>query len=137
MLRSLWNTRHVGGSSGKKRHTPMTTNFPTADKLVSKVHQTVIGGCFSCSCRSQIIFAVGTQLQAILTKMAIEIMERHVVIQGIPLAQASDTLCSVSECFSDYTFFVDLDVLMWLDGCRDSVSFHSLFINASEVPRGL
>ncbi|XP_071694184.1 uncharacterized protein [Rutidosis leptorrhynchoides] len=125
MLRSLWNTRHVGGSSGKKRHTPMTTNFPTADKLVSKVHQTVIGGCFSCSCRSQIIFAVGTQLQAILTKMAIEIMERHVVIQGIPLAQASDTLCSVS------------DVLMWLDGCRDSVSFHSLFINASEVPRGL
>ncbi|XP_071694183.1 uncharacterized protein [Rutidosis leptorrhynchoides] len=121
MLRSLWNTRHVGGSSGKKRHTPMTTNFPTADKLVSKVHQTVIGGCFSCSCRSQIIFAVGTQLQAILTKMAIEIMERHVVIQGIPLAQASDTLCSVS------------DVLMWLDGCRDSVSFHSLFINASEV----
>ncbi|XP_071694185.1 uncharacterized protein [Rutidosis leptorrhynchoides] len=109
MLRSLWNTRHVGGSSGKKRHTPMTTNFPT------------------------IIFAVGTQLQAILTKMAIEIMERHVVIQGIPLAQASDTLCSVSECFSDYTFFVDLDVLMWLDGCRDSVSFHSLFINASEV----
>ncbi|XP_071710462.1 MLO-like protein 10 [Rutidosis leptorrhynchoides] len=37
-----------------------------------------------------IILAVGTQLQAILTKMAIEITERHAVVQGIPLVQASD-----------------------------------------------
>ncbi|KAF1861718.1 hypothetical protein Lal_00026142 [Lupinus albus] len=37
-----------------------------------------------------IILAVGTKLQAILTKMALEITERHTVVQGIPLVQASD-----------------------------------------------
>lgn len=38
----------------------------------------------------QIILAVGTKLQAILTKMALEIIERHAVVQGIPLVQGSD-----------------------------------------------
>lgn len=38
----------------------------------------------------QVILAVGTKLQAILTKMALEITERHAVVQGIPLVQASD-----------------------------------------------
>lgn len=38
----------------------------------------------------QIILAVGTKLQAILTKMALEITERHAVVQGIPLVQGSD-----------------------------------------------
>ncbi|XP_031401623.1 MLO-like protein 8 [Punica granatum] len=37
-----------------------------------------------------IILAVGTKLQAILTKMALEISERHAVVQGIPLVQGSD-----------------------------------------------
>ncbi|KAI3409626.1 MLO-like protein [Psidium guajava] len=37
-----------------------------------------------------IILAVGTKLQAILTKMAHEIMDKHAVVQGIPLVQASD-----------------------------------------------
>ncbi|KAF5791121.1 hypothetical protein HanXRQr2_Chr09g0391061 [Helianthus annuus] len=37
-----------------------------------------------------IILAVGTKLQAILTKMALKITERHAVVQGIPLVQASD-----------------------------------------------
>lgn len=37
-----------------------------------------------------IILAVGTKLQATLAKMAIEITERHAVIQGIPLVQGSD-----------------------------------------------
>ncbi|CAN6698955.1 unnamed protein product [Malus baccata var. baccata] len=37
-----------------------------------------------------IILLVGTKLQAILTKMAIEIAERHAVVQGIPLVQGSD-----------------------------------------------
>ncbi|CAL0311702.1 unnamed protein product [Lupinus luteus] len=37
-----------------------------------------------------IILAVGTELQVILTKMALEITERHAVVQGIPLVQASD-----------------------------------------------
>ncbi|CAM8954046.1 unnamed protein product [Rhodiola kirilowii] len=37
-----------------------------------------------------IILAVGTKLQAVLTKMAVEITERHTVVQGIPLVQASD-----------------------------------------------
>lgn len=37
-----------------------------------------------------IILAVGTKLQAILTRMALEISERHAVVQGIPLVQGSD-----------------------------------------------
>ncbi|KAL4619578.1 hypothetical protein ACB092_06G090000 [Castanea dentata] len=37
-----------------------------------------------------IILAVGTKLQAILTKMGLEITERHAVVQGIPLVQVSD-----------------------------------------------
>ncbi|KAI3459937.1 hypothetical protein Pfo_016600 [Paulownia fortunei] len=37
-----------------------------------------------------IILAVGTKLQSIITKMAIEIQERHAVVQGIPLVQVSD-----------------------------------------------
>ncbi|KAH9662262.1 MLO-like protein 10 [Citrus sinensis] len=38
----------------------------------------------------QIILAIGTELQSILTKMALEISERHAVVQGIPLVQGSD-----------------------------------------------
>uniref|UniRef100_A0A5B6YZE9 MLO-like protein n=2 Tax=Davidia involucrata TaxID=16924 RepID=A0A5B6YZE9_DAVIN len=37
-----------------------------------------------------IVLAVGTKLQAILTRMALEIKERHAVVQGIPLVQGSD-----------------------------------------------
>ncbi|CAN1163077.1 MLO-like protein 5 [Linum perenne] len=37
-----------------------------------------------------VILAVGTKLQAIITEMAIEITERHAVVQGIPLVQVSD-----------------------------------------------
>ncbi|ESW28254.1 hypothetical protein PHAVU_003G271300 [Phaseolus vulgaris] len=37
-----------------------------------------------------IILAVGTKLQVTLAKMAIEITERHAVVQGIPLVQGSD-----------------------------------------------
>ncbi|KAF4377122.1 hypothetical protein F8388_017526 [Cannabis sativa] len=37
-----------------------------------------------------IILAVGIELQSILTKMAVEITERHAVVQGIPLVQGSD-----------------------------------------------
>ncbi|CAI9115194.1 OLC1v1016033C1 [Oldenlandia corymbosa var. corymbosa] len=36
------------------------------------------------------ILAVGTKLQAIITQMAVEITERHAVVQGIPLVQVSD-----------------------------------------------
>ncbi|GER43942.1 MLO-like protein [Striga asiatica] len=38
-----------------------------------------------------IILSVGTKLQSIITKMAIEIQERHVIVQGIPLVQVSDS----------------------------------------------
>ncbi|RDX96297.1 MLO-like protein 8, partial [Mucuna pruriens] len=38
----------------------------------------------------KIILAVGTKLQATLAMMAIEITERHQVVQGIPLVQGSD-----------------------------------------------
>ncbi|KAL0366505.1 UNVERIFIED_CONTAM: MLO-like protein 5 [Sesamum radiatum] len=34
--------------------------------------------------------SVGTKLQSIITRMAIEIQERHAVVQGIPLVQLSD-----------------------------------------------
>ncbi|XP_019252216.1 PREDICTED: MLO-like protein 5 [Nicotiana attenuata] len=37
-----------------------------------------------------IILAVGTKLQAIIAQMALEIQERHAVVQGIPLVQVSD-----------------------------------------------
>ncbi|KAL3531578.1 hypothetical protein ACH5RR_005099 [Cinchona calisaya] len=37
-----------------------------------------------------IVLAVGTKLEAILTRMAIEITDRHAVVQGIPLVQGSD-----------------------------------------------
>ncbi|KAJ3672299.1 hypothetical protein LUZ60_007020 [Juncus effusus] len=37
-----------------------------------------------------IILAVGTKLQAIIAQMALEIKERHAVVQGIPLVQLSD-----------------------------------------------
>ncbi|KAH7523382.1 hypothetical protein FEM48_Zijuj06G0004900 [Ziziphus jujuba var. spinosa] len=37
-----------------------------------------------------VILAVGTKLQAIITRMALEIQERHAVVQGIPLVQVSD-----------------------------------------------
>ncbi|KAG8377240.1 hypothetical protein BUALT_Bualt08G0007700 [Buddleja alternifolia] len=36
------------------------------------------------------ILAVGTKLQSIVSNMAIEIQEKHAVIQGIPLVQVSD-----------------------------------------------
>ncbi|XP_042376115.1 MLO-like protein 9 isoform X1 [Zingiber officinale] len=36
------------------------------------------------------ILSVGTKLQAIITRMALEIKERHAVVQGIPLVQLSD-----------------------------------------------
>ncbi|TYK11361.1 MLO-like protein 10 isoform X1 [Cucumis melo var. makuwa] len=39
---------------------------------------------------SRIILAVGSKLQAILTRMALEISEKHAVVQGIPLVQGSD-----------------------------------------------
>ncbi|KHN20092.1 MLO-like protein 5 [Glycine soja] len=37
-----------------------------------------------------VILAVGTKLQAIITRMALDISERHAVVQGIPLVQVSD-----------------------------------------------
>jgi mlo protein len=38
----------------------------------------------------QIILAVGTELQSVLTNMALEIVERHAVVQGMPLVQGSN-----------------------------------------------
>lgn len=39
---------------------------------------------------NKVILAVGTKLQSIITRMAIEIQEKHAVVQGIPLVQVSD-----------------------------------------------
>lgn len=41
-------------------------------------------------CPLVVTLAVGTKLQAIITQMALEIQERHAVVQGIPLVQVSD-----------------------------------------------
>ncbi|KAK3034199.1 hypothetical protein RJ639_034339 [Escallonia herrerae] len=77
---------------------------------------------FDCA---QIILAVGTKLQAILTKIAFEITERHAVVQGIPLVQASNkyfwfgrpqlilslihfALFQILECIPNNVFPVDL-----------------------------
>lgn len=38
----------------------------------------------------QIILAVGTKLQAIMATMALEIVETHAVVHGMPLVQGSD-----------------------------------------------
>ncbi|XP_059637722.1 MLO-like protein 9 [Cornus florida] len=37
-----------------------------------------------------VLLAVGTKLQSIITQMAVEIQEKHAVVQGIPLVQVSD-----------------------------------------------
>ncbi|XP_047310652.1 MLO-like protein 8 [Impatiens glandulifera] len=37
-----------------------------------------------------IILSVGTKLQAIITRMALDISERHAVVQGMPLVEGSD-----------------------------------------------
>ncbi|XP_028784595.1 MLO-like protein 9 [Neltuma alba] len=37
-----------------------------------------------------VILTVGTKLQAIITRMALDIQERHAVVQGMPLVQVSD-----------------------------------------------
>ncbi|XP_019414469.1 PREDICTED: MLO-like protein 9 [Lupinus angustifolius] len=37
-----------------------------------------------------VVLSVGTKLQAIITRMALDIKERHAVVQGIPLVQVSD-----------------------------------------------
>ncbi|KAG5065051.1 hypothetical protein JHK86_008782 [Glycine max] len=39
---------------------------------------------------TSVILAVGTKLQGIITRMALDISERHAVVQGIPLVQVSD-----------------------------------------------
>lgn len=44
-----------------------------------------------------IILAVGTKLQAILAEMALEIKERHAVVQGMPLVQGSDSYFWLSK----------------------------------------
>ncbi|KAE8703852.1 MLO-like protein 8 [Hibiscus syriacus] len=44
-----------------------------------------------------IILAVGTELQAILTKMALEITERHAVVQGMPLYSFGMNSCSHAD----------------------------------------
>ncbi|XP_059636563.1 MLO-like protein 5 isoform X2 [Cornus florida] len=53
-----------------------------------------VDGSWFMSCLSiwppTIILAIGTKLQAIITRMAVEIQERHAVVQGIPLVQVSD-----------------------------------------------
>ncbi|WZZ85623.1 hypothetical protein YC2023_114202 [Brassica napus] len=56
-----------------------------------------------------IILAVGTKLQAILATMALEIVETHVVVQGMPLVQGNNTMKTMSSAslffyFAHYSF---------------------------------
>lgn len=38
----------------------------------------------------QVILSVGMKLEAVITQMAVEITDRHAVVQGMPLVQVSD-----------------------------------------------
>ncbi|PPR84049.1 hypothetical protein GOBAR_AA36669 [Gossypium barbadense] len=58
-----------------------------------------------------VTLAVGTKLQAIIARMALEIVEKHAVIQGMPLVQVSDQhfwvvvgsfICSYITTFHSY-----------------------------------
>ncbi|KAF5958141.1 hypothetical protein HYC85_005366 [Camellia sinensis] len=83
--------KFVGGSSGSRRLYPLDMSSPMGCffrqffKSVSKSdYMTLRNGFIS------IILAVGTKLQAILSRMALDITERHSVVQGIPLVQGSN-----------------------------------------------
>ncbi|KAL6549178.1 hypothetical protein OROHE_009023 [Orobanche hederae] len=68
------------------------------------------------------ILAVGTKLQSIITQMAIEIQEKHAVVQGIPLVQVSDRhFCNAFEI----TYFIWITYEFGLHSC-----FHRYFILA-------
>ncbi|KAL8253487.1 hypothetical protein R6Q59_037180 [Mikania micrantha] len=63
-----------------------------------------------------IILSVGTKLQGIIAQMAIEIQERHAVVQGIPLVQLTDK----------HFWFQDPTVILYLIQL-------TLFMNAFEI----
>lgn len=80
-----------------KNSLPAVTHFlplsPSPPLPMSFLSLAFLGRCkslFFLNCVLQIVLAVGTKLQAVLTKMALEITERHAVVQGIPLVQGSD-----------------------------------------------
>nr|KAJ0191506.1 hypothetical protein LSAT_V11C800435030 [Lactuca sativa] len=58
-----------------------------------------------------VILAVGTKLQSILTKMALEITERHAVIQGIPLREPLYEY-KINSCFHDNMKLVILKLVL-------------------------
>ncbi|KAG6499181.1 hypothetical protein ZIOFF_038937 [Zingiber officinale] len=58
-----------------------------------------------------IILAVGMKLQAIITRMAIEIQERHAVVQGIPLYEFG-----LKSCFHDNFGFIIARVAIGVGG---------------------
>lgn len=51
--------------------------------LVDKINRLIVFGL-------KLTLAIGTKLQAIISDMALEIQERHAVIQGMPLVNVSD-----------------------------------------------
>ncbi|KAK9056487.1 hypothetical protein SSX86_023848 [Deinandra increscens subsp. villosa] len=63
-----------------------------------------------------IILAVGTKLQGIIAQMAIEIQERHAVVQGIPLVQVTDK----------HFWFLDPTLILYLIQL-------TLFMNSFEI----
>ncbi|EXB56285.1 MLO-like protein 5 [Morus notabilis] len=60
-------------------------NSPTNVKDDSAVHYYGLQWCSFCFSTFTVTLAVGTKLQGIITQMALEIQERHAVVQGIPL----------------------------------------------------
>ena len=69
-----------------------------------------------------IILSVGTKLQGIICRMAIDITERHAVIQGIPLVQVSDSYF----WFSKPTFVLFLIHFTLFQVRRSVLSLHSV-----------
>ena len=69
-----------------------------------------------------IILSVGTKLQGIICRMAIDITERHAVIQGIPLMQVSDSYF----WFAKPTFVLFLIHFTLFQVRRSVLSIHSV-----------
>ena len=83
--------------------------------------------------RVQIILSVGTKLQGIICRMAIDITERHAVIQGIPLVQVSDSYF----WFSRPTFVLFLIHFTLFQNGFQIIYFLWILVNSTSLLRRL
>ncbi|XP_052176044.1 MLO-like protein 9 [Diospyros lotus] len=94
-----------------------------------------------------VILSVGTKLQAIITEMAVEIQERHAVVQGIPLVQVSDRhfwfswpqliLYLIHLTLFQNAFELTYVLWIWYEFGMKSCFHDSLVLMASRVATGI